>query len=185
MEGRWWHNNQPEMKVYLWKDVTLQQFTWFGWELLLCPCSVEEVFEDGSVVRLAWEGVSQIAGTRSRDKETRRDLKNAGALFNDLWGTITRQPTGRLRRSLSLSSSPMNGLSIPLKIKPNGRLEAEIWQEEDRRPENGRDSWSCLEDQVVTQQPAWIGQGRSVLSTTLNQLELVQFLTWEDKNWGR
>ena len=170
MEGRWWHNNQPEMKVYLWKDVTLQQFTWFGWELLLCPCRVEEVFEDGSVVWLAREGVLQIAGTRSRDKETRRDLKNAGALFNDLWGTITWQPTGRLQRSLSLSSIPMNGLSIPLKIKPNGRLEAEIWQGEDRRPEKGRDSWSCLEDQVVTQQPAWIGQGRSVSSTTINQL---------------
>ena len=45
---------------------------------------MEEVLEDGSVVRLAREGVSQIAGTRSRDKETRRDLKNAGALFNDL-----------------------------------------------------------------------------------------------------
>lgn len=29
---------------------------------------------------------------------------------------------------------------------------------------------SCLEDQVMTQQPAWIGQGRYVSSTTLDQL---------------
>ena len=30
---------------------------------------------------------------------------------------------------------------------------------------------SCLEDQVMTQQPAQIGQGRYVLSTTFDQLE--------------
>ena len=64
----------------------------------------------------------------------------------------------------------MNELSIPLKIKPNGRLEAEIRRREDRGSEKGEILVSCLEDQIVTQQPACIGQRRYVSSTTFNQL---------------
>ena len=64
----------------------------------------------------------------------------------------------------------MNGLSIPLKIKPNGRLEAEIRRREDRGSEKGEILVSCLEDQIVTQQPACIGQRRYISSTTFDQL---------------
>ena len=64
----------------------------------------------------------------------------------------------------------MNGLSNELKIKANGLQEAEIWQKEDRSPEKEDLLVSCLEDQVVTQQPAWIGQRRCQSSTTFNEL---------------
>ena len=67
--------NQTGRILYLWKGITQQQFTGFGWGLLLCPCSVDEVSEDGSVALLAQEGVSQLTRTRSRDKGTRRAQK--------------------------------------------------------------------------------------------------------------
>ena len=74
-------NNQPKGMLNLWKTITWHQSTGFWWELLLCACSGCELSEATSSVRLAREGVSQLTGTRSSDRETRRDWKKRWSLL--------------------------------------------------------------------------------------------------------